>query len=107
MQIVCSQAQSADPPYLAFGMNLPPDVRLYNPWLDPEPSTRKERYDIFLSWVSSYAEVPKFDEWYQLGNINVLDGRKRAENASVDSWSPQYLESVCELEVAARSEFPM
>ncbi len=107
MQGFCSQAQLADPPYLSFGMDLPPDVRLYNPWLDPEPSTREERYGIFLAWVSSYAEVPKFDEWYKSGNINALDGRKRAETASVDNWSPRYLEYVCELEVAGRSEFPM
>ena len=49
-------------------MDLPSDVRLYN-WLDPELSTLAKRYGI-LAWVSSYTEVPKFDDWYQLGDIN-------------------------------------
>ncbi|KAK2463258.1 hypothetical protein APHAL10511_004913 [Amanita phalloides] len=96
-----------DPPYLSFGMDLPSDVRLYNPWLDPEPSTAEERYGIFLAWVSSYTKVPKFDDWYQSGDINALDGRKRADHASVDNWSTADLEYMCEPETAARCEFPM
>lgn len=88
-------------------MDLPSDVRLYDPWLDPEPSTIEERYGIFLSWASSYTDVPKFDVWYQSGDINVLDGRKRADKASADNWSPKDMEYMCELEVAVRSEFPM
>ncbi|KAF8630663.1 hypothetical protein AX15_002811 [Amanita polypyramis BW_CC] len=95
-----------DPPAIAFGTDVPSDSRLCTPWLDLEPST-EDCGAVFLAWVSSYTDVPKFDDWYDTNDINALDGRKRADHASVDSWSVKDFEYMCEPEAAARCENPM
>ncbi|KAF4598945.1 hypothetical protein EYR38_007358 [Pleurotus pulmonarius] len=89
-----------DPPYLAFGLELPGDTALFDPWGDATTKSPEEVFETFKLWVSSYFDVP--EGWS--GSINELDSRKRTERATVDSWNKEEHERFFSQDGAARAE---
>ncbi|KAF4600234.1 hypothetical protein EYR40_007346 [Pleurotus pulmonarius] len=89
-----------DPPYLAFGLELPGDTALFDPWGDATTKSREEVFETFKLWVSSYFDVP--EGWS--GSINELDSRKRTERATVDSWTQEEHERFFSQDGAAMAE---
>ncbi|KAJ8507959.1 hypothetical protein ONZ45_g9718 [Pleurotus djamor] len=87
-----------DPPYLAFGMELPGDTSIYNIWSELDSKPHEEVYRSFGEWVSSYFDVP--ENWS--GSINDLDGRKSTGRMTVLSQEDQ--NRSVSLDVAMRSE---
>ncbi|KAF8893775.1 hypothetical protein BD779DRAFT_1435527 [Infundibulicybe gibba] len=92
-----------DPPYLAFGYELPPNADVYDPWTDPIAKTPEERYLAFKGWVGSYYTVP--EGWS--GNIRELDMSSRTDRCTLDSWTPDQFQSCYHQEAAVRSEIHM
>ncbi|KDR72506.1 hypothetical protein GALMADRAFT_252616 [Galerina marginata CBS 339.88] len=91
-----------DPPYLSFGYELPADHQTYNPWTDPNCKTPEELYQNFGFWVSSYYDHPDMS-----GSIHGLDYRKRTDQATITSWTPEeFQRNYCE-SAAVRSELRM
>ncbi|KAJ8695745.1 hypothetical protein PTI98_005674 [Pleurotus ostreatus] len=89
-----------DPPHLAFGLELPADTVLHDPWGDATTKSPEEVFETFKFWVSSYFEVP--EGWG--GSINELDSRKRTERTTVDSWSQEEHDRFFSQDGAARAE---
>ncbi|KAL0572817.1 hypothetical protein V5O48_009145 [Marasmius crinis-equi] len=98
-----------DPPFVAFGYALPPDVdrsKLYSPFADPDAKSAQENAILFLSWVSS-----SYDHGSGVlasKNLHDLNAHaKRTDNCLADTWSKSELDKSLHLEAGPRSEFPM
>ncbi|KAG6828866.1 hypothetical protein H0H87_000563 [Tephrocybe sp. NHM501043] len=93
-----------DPPHLCFGIEIPADARVYDPWTDPEFKTPEELYQNFMIWVSSYYDHPGFTVATTLSN---LDHRKRTNRTTIDSFTPEQHNRLDGHVAAARCELQM
>jgi hypothetical protein len=93
------QCSCTDPPYLSFGLELPPQKITYNPWTDSDCQSAEELAMNFCIWVSSYYDHPDLS-----GDIDGLDYRKRTDERTISSWTKeQWNRYYCE-PAAVRSE---
>ncbi|KAG6878224.1 hypothetical protein C0992_008439 [Termitomyces sp. T32_za158] len=92
-----------DPPHLSFGIDLPRDAKVYNPWADPDYKTPEELYQNFTFWVSSYYDHPDF----HAASLPDLDFHKRTDHTTIASWTPAQFQRFYTQSAATRSELPM
>ncbi|KAG7447219.1 uncharacterized protein BT62DRAFT_892859 [Guyanagaster necrorhizus] len=90
-----------DPPSVSLGIQVPDDAKPYNPWVDPEYKTAEELYGNFCQWVTGYYDHPSCPTIYN------MDFRKRADQRSSTSWTPEQWAKYYDEGAAVRSEIYM
>lgn len=90
-----------DPPFVSLGIEVPDDAKTYDPWVDPEYKTAEELYGNFRQWVAGYYDHPSCP------NIYNMDIRKRSDQRSCTSWTPEQWAKYYDEDAAVRSELHM
>ncbi|KAG6830960.1 hypothetical protein H0H92_013672 [Tricholoma furcatifolium] len=91
-----------DPPYLSFGITLPPDEKTYNPWTDKDCKTPEELYQNFGFWVSSYWTHSDVS-----GTIHGLNYERRGATPTITTWTPEQFQRFYNEPAAVRYVDPM
>ncbi|KAK0497836.1 Alpha/Beta hydrolase protein [Armillaria luteobubalina] len=90
-----------DPPFISLGIEVPDDANPYDPWVDPEYKTAEELYENFRQWVTGYYNHPSCPTIYN------MDFRKRSDQRSCTSWTPEQWIKYYDEGAAVRSELKM
>ena len=91
----------ADPPFLVFGYDKPPEG--YNPFADPDLPTPQAAFENFKYWVSEYYDHPDLAS----RSINGLNFDKHGSRPSVENMTPEETAVNFDPVAALRTEFPM
>jgi len=91
----------ADPPFLVFGYDQPPEG--YNPFTDPDLPTPQAVFENFQYWVSGYYDHPDLAS----RSISGLNFDKRGSRPSVDNMTEEETAVNFDPVAAARTETPM
>ncbi|PPQ67321.1 hypothetical protein CVT25_005905 [Psilocybe cyanescens] len=93
-----------DPPYQAYGYELPANYEAPKPASDQTHAPSSEEiYGAVRIAISGYYDKPK--DWS--GDINALDQRMRADKVTVDGWTAEENRNYFSLESAMKADFSM
>ncbi|EPQ52536.1 hypothetical protein GLOTRDRAFT_47201 [Gloeophyllum trabeum ATCC 11539] len=92
-----------DPPHLAFGYELPCELKRCLPWYNPDFPTPADVAKMMPHWVSSYYDQSKFST----RDIMQYDFSSRTERASIDSMTSEQCARNCDSAALVRLEVPM